>query len=84
MNTMIDACAQAEFLMQAYLDSALSPEVSEIVDRHLAGCDWCREAYRFEVRFRSIVKERCSGDEPCREELRARLRGCCQEQHDWA
>jgi anti-sigma factor RsiW len=84
MNTMIDACHQAEFLMQAYLDNALSPEVSDIVDRHLAGCTWCRDAYKFEVRFRSVVKEHCAGDEPCREELRARLRGCCQEQHDWA
>ena len=87
MNTMIDTCAQAEGLMQLYLDGCLQAEVCATVEAHLATCRDCAGAYSLERALRVKVKHDCgcaANEDKCREELRAKLRACCHEKHDWA
>ena len=72
-------CAEAEQHMQAFLDGQLAPAIAITVDRHIASCEGCASAYRFEVKLRAHVKRCCSESDDqtrCREELRQRLERC--------
>lgn len=79
-TTAIEAnCTEAEQHMQAYLDGQLPTAIAVTIDRHIARCDDCASAYRFEVKLRAHVKRCCSESDDqtrCREELRQRLERC--------
>ena len=68
-------CHAAEERLQAYLDRALEARDAAEVERHLAGCAYCRERYAFEARLRDRVRSCCAGaPDGFVERLRVRLK----------
>jgi anti-sigma factor (TIGR02949 family) len=79
MTEVIDPCAEAEQHLQEYFDRMLAAEVAEAIESHLAACESCANAYKFEAHFRLHVKKCCAGaetEERCREEFRQQLQRC--------
>ena len=59
-------------MMQPYLDRVLTDgEIAE-AEQHLDGCDYCRRRYRFEVEFRTFVRQAVAVPMP--PELKEKLR----------
>lgn len=71
-NFLFDPCDKCEQMMQPYLDRVLTDgEIAE-AEQHLDGCDYCRKRYRFEVEFRTFVRQAVAAPMP--PELKAKLR----------
>ena len=67
-----DPCDKCEQMMQPYLDRVLTDAEVREAEVHLDGCEYCRKRYRFEVEFRTFVRQAVS--EPMPPELKERLR----------
>ena len=54
--TDLDPCEKCEQMLQPYLDREL--EAAEVLEAeiHLAGCEYCRRRYRFEVSLRRYIR----------------------------
>lgn len=66
-----DPCDKCEQMMQPYLDRVLTDgEIAE-AEQHLDGCEYCRKRYRFEVTFRTFVRQAVA--EPMPPDLKAKL-----------
>jgi len=49
--------------LEAFLDSALSPEVRGGIQDHLGGCNDCLQAFDFHAELRAVISEKCHNDE---------------------
>jgi hypothetical protein len=67
-----DPCDKCEQMMQPYLDRYLTDVEIKEAEEHLDGCAYCRKRYRFEVEFRTFVRQAVA--EPMSPELKAKLR----------
>jgi anti-sigma factor (TIGR02949 family) len=67
-----DPCDKCEQMMQPYLDRVLTDAEVREAEVHLDGCEYCRKRYRFEVEFRTFVRQAVS--EPMPPQLKAKLR----------
>ncbi len=75
--SVVDPCRGAEFLLQPYLDRALTEAEVVTIERHLTECGYCNERYVFERRLREQVRH-CCCEEPAPAGLVERLRlRCC-------
>ncbi len=68
-----DPCDKCEQMMQPYLDRVLTDGEIVEAEQHLDGCDYCRKRYRFEVEFRTFVRQAAVA-EPMPPELKEKLR----------
>jgi len=64
-------CDHCEELMQPYVDRVLTAEEHAEAERHLEGCSYCADRYRFEAELRIYVRDACC--EEMSPELKARL-----------
>jgi anti-sigma factor RsiW len=67
-----DPCDKCEQMMQPYIDRYLTDAEIKEAEEHLAGCAYCRKRYRFEVEFRTFVRQAVV--EPMSPELKEKLR----------
>ncbi|HET8651285.1 MAG TPA: zf-HC2 domain-containing protein [Gaiellaceae bacterium] len=67
-----DPCDKCEQMMQPYLDRYLTDVEIKEAEEHLDGCEYCRKRYRFEVEFRTFVRNAVA--EPMSPALKAKLR----------
>jgi len=51
-------CSDVEKFVHPYVDGEFEAEDRELLDRHLAGCDRCRELVAFQQNFRSSLRAR--------------------------
>ena len=67
-----DPCDKCEQMMQPYIDRYLTDAEIKEAEEHLTGCAYCRKRYRFEVEFRTFVRQAVV--EPMSPELKEKLR----------
>lgn len=67
-----DPCDKCEQMMQPYLDRVLTDAEVREAEAHLDTCAYCRKRYRFEVEFRTFVRQAVA--EPMSPELKEKLR----------
>ena len=61
---MSEQCDDALENLYLYLDGELKPDVAESVRIHLDDCPPCLDAYAFEQRLKTVVRERLQEDVP--------------------
>jgi anti-sigma factor (TIGR02949 family) len=64
-------CVECEQLLQPYLDRTLTLAEMKEAEEHLAGCSYCRRAYKFEAELRMVVRR--ATNEPMSPELKQKL-----------
>lgn len=56
-------CAETIRELEAFLDTALAPEVFAGIQDHLASCPDCLQAFDFHAELRVVIRDKCRNDE---------------------
>lgn len=74
-------CAETIRELEAFLDTALAPEVRAGIQSHLGGCNDCLQAFDFHAELRTVIREKCHNDE-MPQGLLSRIELCLNEDFD--
>lgn len=56
-------CAETIRELEAFLDTALAPEIHTAIAAHLGGCTDCHQAFDFHAELRMVIRDKCHNDE---------------------
>ena len=60
----VGGCHEVLSIVWVYLDHEAPPATCEELEAHLAGCDSCQRAVRFDRRFKQLVRRCADPPEP--------------------
>ena len=67
--------------LEAFLDTALAPEMRAGIEAHLGGCNDCLQTFDFHAELRMVIREKCRND-AIPPGLLARIELCFNEDFD--